>query len=109
MSSSAIPMNEKKIKAEEGKLKKIIAAVKKVLSKELLWGLFIAIVSIPIALIISYGIHTYGSKEVLEIFKIIAGSQPTFMVIYIICIIGIYVSRIIATAIKTQLGTLKKG
>ncbi len=108
MSSSTIPINEKKLKAEEGKLKKIIAAIKKALSKELLWGLCIAIVSIPMALVVSYVIYTYASQEVLEVFQIIAGDEPTFVTIYIICVIGIYISRIIATAIKTQLESLKK-
>lgn len=107
--SSTITVSEKKLKAEEGKFKKILTTVKKVVSKELLWFLLVAIVSIPIALIVSYVIHTYGSDEIIEIFAIVAGDKPTFMVIYISCAIGIYISRIIANAVKTQLETSKKG
>lgn len=101
-------INEKKIKAEEGKLKKIFSAIKKALSKELLWVLLIALISIPFALICSYILNRSGWECELEIFEILAGEKPTFLVMYVICAIGIYFSRIVATAIKTQLAAIKK-
>ena len=108
MSTSVIATDEKKLKAEEGKLKKVFSMVKKMFSKELLWLLFIALISIPIALIISYVMYRYGSKEVLDVFEALAGDQPTFMVVYIMCAVGIYFSRIVANAIKVQLKNIKK-
>lgn len=108
MSSSVIAADEKKLKAEEGKLKKVFSMIKKMFSKELLWLLFIMLISIPIALIISYAMYRYGSEEMLDIFETLAGDQPTFMVVYIMCAVGIYFSRIVANAIKVQLKNIKK-
>ncbi len=105
MSASGV---NKTIKKEEGKLKKILAIVKKVLSKEFLWALFVFLLSIPIALICAYLIDIYASKEVKEIFELITGYAPTFTVTYIICVVGIYFSRAVKVAIETQVASLKK-
>ena len=102
-------MDLKTIKSEEGKLKKIIGAIKKMLSKELLWALFVILMSIPIALILSYIISTdaHISQEIDEVTEIIAKKYPTFTVIYGICVVGIYFSRIVAEAVRIQLKNKK--
>ncbi len=93
----------KKLKADAGKLKKILAAVKKALSKELLWSLFVALLAVPVTFILAYLIDI-SAIDLTEVFDIITGNRyPPFVVLYIISVLGIYFSRIVATAIKTQL------
>ncbi len=98
----------KKVMAEAGKLKKIIAIVKKTLSKELLWVLVILLISIPATLIMSYLLWSV-SIDLSEVFSIITdGHYPSFVILYIICAIGIYFSRIVASAIKVQFENKKQ-
>ncbi|MDO5968955.1 hypothetical protein Q4Q35_03970 [Flavivirga aquimarina] len=101
---STLPaIDTKKMKAEAGKLKKILEAVKKALSKELLWVLFIVLLGIPVTLIVAYLI-SLTSIDLSGVFSIITEDlYPSFVVLYIACVIGIYFSRIVALAIKTQL------
>lgn len=106
--NSSLAKEGKKVKAEAGKLKALLAALKKLWSKELLWSLLVLLICIPIALIISYIIGHYASEDIKEIFKIIAGEYPRFTVLYVMSIVGIYFLRIVITAIKTQLGKKKQ-
>ncbi|TPN86220.1 hypothetical protein [Aquimarina algicola] len=101
--------DEKKIKNEEGKFKKIWAAVKKVISKEFLWMLFVLLASIPIALILEYVIKKDAGAfaEIEEVSQIITKEHPTFTVLYGLCVLGIYFSRMVAAAIKTQIENKK--
>ncbi|GAA3591227.1 hypothetical protein Q4Q39_15865 [Flavivirga amylovorans] len=107
-------MDVKSIKAESGTIKKMFTAVKKAVSKEFLWILFIMAISIPIALVISYIIRSEAeilsesvSQEIEEVSEIITSQQPLFRVVYGICALGIYFSRMVMTAIKTQLESIK--
>lgn len=107
-------MNEKSIKKESDKIKKIYAAVKKAISKEFLWLLFVTLVCIPISLTIAYIISVDAeiinkklAEEIEGISEIITIDQPAFRVLYAICFLGIYFSRMVVSAIKTQLGDKK--
>jgi len=107
-------MNVKSIKEESGKIKKIFATIKKVISKEFLWGLFVLIVSIPVALIMEYIISvdahilsTKISQEIEEVSGIITTKRPMFRVLYGISVVGIYFSRMVVVAVKTQLENKK--
>ncbi|OEJ98596.1 hypothetical protein A8C32_05195 [Flavivirga aquatica] len=102
-------MDLKSIKEESGKIKKIYAAVKKAVSKEFLWILFIMAISIPIALtasyIISADVHIVNAKiahDIEEVSEIITNKQPLFRVLYGMSVVGIYFSRMVTAAIKTQ-------
>ncbi len=121
MSTTTSTISLKKAKAEAGKLKKIAAALQKIISKEFLWMLFVLMISIPIALIGMYIIHfctdivgegtTIVPQEVAaefeEVASIISKKHPTFMVLYGITVLGIYFSRMVIAAIKTQLANKK--
>ncbi|WP_303315353.1 hypothetical protein Q4Q34_15455 [Flavivirga abyssicola] len=107
-------MNVKSIKEDSGKIKKMLAAIKKAVSKEFLWILFIMAISIPLALVVSYIISSDAhiisetvSQEIEEVSEIITNQQPLFRVVYGICALGIYFSRMVMTAIKTQLESNK--
>ena len=66
MSSATIAKEKAALAQEEGKLKKLIATIKKFFAKEFLWVLFVLLLGLPIGLIITYIIETYGSEKIME-------------------------------------------
>lgn len=96
------------IKADAGKLEKGIAAIGKVLSKELLWILFVVVASIPVAFIGLYWVEHYAPETLREVFELLAGDYPPYLVALLMSGMGIYVSRFVAVALKTQLETKKQ-
>lgn len=107
-------MTEKSIKKESDKIKKIYAVVKKAISKEFLWILLTLLISIPLSLVFSYLVSVEAeilekqlASELKEISEIITLDQPMFRVVFGICFLGIYFSRMVVAAIKTQLGDKK--
>jgi len=86
---------------EEGKLKKLIVAIKKGLAKEFLWILFSLLLALPLAFIATYVTQAFGSRELLKTINIIIKNEPLFMYAYAACIGGIYFTRTVAGAIKT--------
>ncbi|CAM1345264.1 hypothetical protein [Tenacibaculum amylolyticum] len=104
-------MDQKEAKQDFGKVEKIAKTIKKAISKEFLWVLFSVIVSIPLAMICSYIISSDAhiineqvSKDIEEVAGIITTEEhPLFRVIFGITMLGIYFSRMVATAIKTLL------
>lgn len=91
----------KDIKEEEGKLKKLLKAIKKIIAGEFLWLLFIAIISIPIALAIRYLLLTYATDEMIEVIHKILEGNSILIGCYALSVAGIYFSRAIVGAIKT--------
>ncbi len=91
----------KDIKEEEGKLKKLLKAIKKLIAGEFLWILFIVIVSIPLALIIHYLAFKYMPGEVINTICEILDGNSLLLGSYALSIAGIYFSRAIVGAIKT--------
>ena len=103
-------MNEKAVKQDFGKAQKIVKAVKKIASKELLWLLFVLLISIPTALVISYVISSDAHilneevyRDIEEVSEIITHEQPLFRVVFGICVVGLYFSRMVVSAIKNSL------
>ncbi len=102
-------MNTKTINTDSGKFKKSLTSIKKVLSKEFLWALIIMAMCIPIALIVQYIIskdahilNAQLTEDIEEVSKSITNKQPSFRVLYALSFIGIYFSRMVIAAIKTQ-------
>lgn len=87
------------LKSEEGKLKKVFAAIKNFFAKEFLWLLFILILAIPIAFITEYIFNNYAPKSA-DIKQNLNG-QSIFVAAYIVSIAGCYFTRIIVGAIQT--------
>lgn len=90
---------------EEGKLKKLLKAVKKAMSKEFLWILIILIAGLPVAVIISGIVTKYDPSFTMlkaDLGNVVAG-YPDFMLAYLIGIAGIYFSRTTAGAVSTLL------
>ena len=111
---NSLSTKEKAAKDDFGKAKKIIKVVKKAISKELLWLLFVLIISIPIALIIAYVVSSEAeilnkqlSRDLEDISEIITHQRPAFTLIYTICVVGIYFSRMVVNAIKTLVNDKK--
>tara|TARA_B100000780_G_C20971775_1_gene388023 strand:- start:202 stop:525 length:324 start_codon:yes stop_codon:yes gene_type:complete len=86
---------------EEGKLKKLFKAIKKLFAKEFLWVLFILLLALPMALTITYVIETYGPKAFLAVINNFLDGKPIFIGAYGVSIAGIYFSRTVIGAIKT--------
>ncbi len=91
----------KDIKEEEGKLKKLLKAIKKIIAGEFLWLLFIAIISIPIALAIRYLFLKYATEAMIETIVYILEGNSILVGSYALSVVGIYFSRAIVGAIKT--------
>ncbi|WP_394749666.1 hypothetical protein [Spongiimicrobium salis] len=100
-------MNEKELKESAGKFKKLLETLKKIASKELLWLLLVVLISVVLALICSYVIAQYKLYNIQEVIQIIAGDTASFKTLFILCVIGVYFSRIVAMAVKTHLENKK--
>ena len=107
-------MTEKELKQDSGKLKKLYATIKKAVAKEFLWMLLVLGISIPLALILQYIISKDAkilsaelAKDLNDLENILAPEQPAFWVLYTITVAGIYFTRLVAGAIKTQLNDKK--
>ena len=87
--------------AEEGKLKKLLKAIKKVLAKEFLWVLLVLILAIPLAFIFKYILDEYASINTITYVTKILGDIPQFLGCYLLSIAGIYFARMTDGAIKT--------
>lgn len=88
-------------KEGEGKLKKLFASIKKLISKEFLWVLVVLLLGLPLALILTYLFETHASEEMLVMTKKILEGNPLFIGAYMICLGGIYFTRMVVGAIKT--------
>jgi hypothetical protein len=98
---SGILANEKAALAKEGgKLKKIFEAVKKFMAKEFLWVLFVALLALPIAFVITYVLENYV-MELATLVKNYINGKPLILASYILSIAGIYFTRAIVGAINT--------
>ena len=97
---STLNLNKKSTQAELGKLEKVFAAVKKIASKELIWFLVVIVVSIPVALVGSYWVTHYAPKAIQDAVTTAASPYPSYLTLYVISGVGIYFSRIVATALK---------
>lgn len=107
-------MTEKELKKDSGKLKKLYATIKKAVAKEFLWILLVLGISIPLALILQYIISLDAkilnakiAEDLQDLENIIAPNQPAFWVLYTITVAGIYFTRMVVGAIKTQLNDKK--
>lgn len=105
-------MDTQHLKKDAGILKKLMASIKKALAKEFLWILIILAISIPIALILQYIIsldakllQTELSKNIKAVATELYPKQPTFRLLYTLSVTGIYFSRLVTAAIKTQLNS----
>lgn len=91
---------QKQLLAKKSTFSKIMAALKKFFAKQFLWALFVALVSIPLALIANFLISHYA-PELLPTIASITGNGSSLVGIYILCLVGLYFSRMVANAIKT--------
>lgn len=101
MSSVTLAKEQAALMEEEGKLLKLFKAVKKILAKEFLLVLFILLLALPLGLVLTYIIETYGGESILNTINQITDEVPLFITAYSICIAGIYFSRTIIGAIST--------
>ncbi|WP_075342976.1 hypothetical protein [Tenacibaculum agarivorans] len=111
---SSLSTKEKAVKDDFGKVKKVVKIIKKIMAKELLWLLFVLIISIPISLILAYVVSSEAqilnqqlSKDIEDVSEIITFRRPAFTLIFSICVVGMYFSRTVVNAIKTLVNDKK--
>lgn len=91
----------KSMQAEEGKLAKLAKALKKFVSKEFLWVLFVIVLALPLTLMTSYIIKKYAYEDAMKIVNIISEGSSLFVVNLFINMAGIYLARAVAGALET--------
>ena len=99
--SETVSKGKAALAAEEGKLKKLLKAIKKFFAKEFLWVLFVLLVSIPLALVVEYLLDKIDDGALAEELMCLVEGYSLFMVSYAVCIAGFYFTRTIVGAIKT--------
>jgi len=99
--SGALSKRKAALAAEEGKLKKLLKLIKKIMAKEFLWVLFILLMSIPLSLILEHLITTYASCDIIEYVYDVLEGDYLLESSYIVSVAGFYFSRTLIGAIKT--------
>lgn len=99
MNSKTLTSQKALLAKEEGKLKKLLVAIKKLFAKEFLWVLLVLLLGLPLALIITYILETYASEQILEMTTKILKDKPLFMGAYLLSLVGIYFTRTVVGAI----------
>lgn len=99
--SGALSKRKAALAAEEGKLKKLLKLIKKIMAKEFLWVLFILLMSIPLSLILEHLISTYASCDIIEYVYDVLEGDYLLESSYIVSVAGFYFSRTLIGAIKT--------
>jgi len=87
--------------ADEGKLKKLLKAIKKLLAKEFLWVLIILLLGIPLAFIMMYLLESLASENTIKAMCDVLNGASLYAGCYIISLAGIYFTRMTVGAIKT--------
>jgi len=99
--SGSLAKEQAALMKDAGKLKKIFAAIKKLLAKEFLWVLFILLLALPLGLALKHILETYCPKKQLEIINKALNKNQLFIAAYGVSIAGIYFTRTVVGAIKT--------
>lgn len=87
-------------------LLKMLEALKKTIIQEFLWILLLSAVSVPVTFIVVAFIRK--RPELLSKIQLVIGEDHLFTKTYILIFAGLYFSRIVVAAIRTQAATLKK-
>ena len=104
---STISNTAKSIKADESKLLKIFKAIKKFVAKEFLLILIIVIVSIPLAYMLELELTKKAPDLMEALLKTFQGSG-SFMILYTLCVAGLYFSRVVLGALQTLVKSKSK-
>ena len=98
--SQTIASAEAAAKKDEGKFLKFLKAVKKFISKEFLWVLFVLLLAMPVTAIAYYLIHKILSPAEIQELENALKNRPLYQVLYLLSIAGIYFSRAVIGALK---------
>lgn len=99
--SETIAKAQAALAKEEGKLKKMMKALKKIFAKEFLWVLLVLLISVPFAVIIEHLLCLIDEISItVEALEDALGGYSLFMGVYVTIVVGIYFSRMVVGAIK---------
>ena len=90
------------LKEEEGKLKKLLKSLKKLVSTEFLWMLFALLLAIPLALVTYYFAWNYGfsDADIKEAICKVLNGKPLWLGCYVLNVVGVYFARAVKGAIQ---------
>jgi hypothetical protein len=91
----------KAMQAQEGMLLKIFKALKKFISKEFLWVLFVILLALPLTLMTHYFIKKHVYEEAMKIVDAISKGASLFTVNLFVNMAGIYLARAVSGALET--------
>ncbi|MCB0402370.1 MAG: hypothetical protein KDD41_09825 [Flavobacteriales bacterium] len=100
INSAAIAKDKAALAAEEGKLKKLLASIKKLFAKEFLWVLVVLLLGIPLALILTYLVNAYANENIMHMITKLLEGKPVFIGAYAVSLAGIYFTRSVVGAIN---------
>lgn len=92
---------------DDGVLKKLFTAIKKLFAKEFLWILFVLILGLPLGLLLTYIIQHFASAAVLHVINEIIQTTPLFIACYLMSLVGIYFTRTVVGAIDVMVNKSK--
>ena len=88
------------LKKEGGKLMKFLTMVKKFISKEFLWVLYVLLLALPLGYVLMqlfFKLPTDIRSQIIEWLNTV----PLYILTYALAIIGVYFTRMVIGAIKT--------
>ncbi|WP_340198817.1 hypothetical protein [Ascidiimonas sp. W6] len=91
----------KNMQEKEGMILKLFKTLKKFISKEFLWVLFIVLLALPLTLMTHYFIKKYAYDDAMKIVDVISKGSSLFTVNLFVNMGGIYLSRAVAGALAT--------
>lgn len=94
------PNTLKSMEAKEGMLMKLIKALKKLISKEFLWVLFVIVLALPLTLMTHYFIKKHAYTDAMKIVDVISKGSSLFTVNLFLNMAGIYLVRAVAGALE---------
>lgn len=97
---------ESLIPKEASNFQKLIGSIQKLFAKELLIIFLILITAIPLAFLLAYLLAAFNEERTSEVFAQIVGNsehgggEGSFVVLYVIAVIGLYFAKLIFQAIQ---------
>lgn len=99
--SGVLAKEQAALAKQVGTITKLFLAIKKILAKEFLWILFATVLSLPLALIITYLLKKYAPSTLLDLILQLLPGIPLFIDAFALSIAGIYFTRTVVGAIQT--------
>jgi len=106
--SAGLEKAKASVAAEEGKLKKLLKAIKKLIAKEFLWVLAVLLLSVPLSLLLNQAYNRFATVEIKNAVAELLEGNSIDLATYVVSIAGVYFTRMTVGAIQTVIKKEKK-